>query len=199
MSFCPFKSEDLDAAKGVFAEALFRENKKSPFGADPFKVALSIWPEETGELPKALWVAHSARWHEDAEVLEMLSDLEEEAQAAIEESKLEKAAEIETPEFKKLIKAEMIAELRDMMKDRLIEAKDRTGAMDRLSKLMGLDEKPSNDDADASRILGVIHHRLAPMNEDEYANMARQQQSELQETLRIKAIELEAEDARVIN
>ena len=199
MSFCPFKSEDLAAAKGVFAEALFRENKKSPFGADPFKVALSIWPEETGELPKALWVAHSARWHEDAEVLEMLSDLEEETQAAIEESKLEKAAEIETPEFKKLVKAEMIAELRDMMKNRLIEAKDRTGAMDRLSKLMGLDEKPSNDDADASRVLGVIHHRLAPMNEEEYANMARQQQSELQETLRIKAIELEAEDARVIN
>lgn len=199
MSFCPFNSEDLAAAKGVFAEALFRENEKSPFGADPFKVALSIWPEETGELPKALWVAHSARWHEDAEVLEMLSELEEETQAAIEESKLEKAAEIETPEFKKLIKAEMIAELRDMMKDRLIEAKDRTGAMDRLSKLMGLDEKPSNDDADASRVLGVIHHRLAPMNEEEYANMARQQQSELQETLRIKAIELEAEDARVIN
>ena len=199
MSFCPFKSEDLAAAKGVFAEALFRENEKSPFGADPFKVALSIWPEETGELPKALWVAHSARWHEDAEVLEMLSELEEETQAAIEESKLEKAAEIETPEFKKLVKAEMIAELRDMMKDRLIEAKDRTGAMDRLSKLMGLDEKPSNDDADASRVLGVIHHRLAPMNEEEYANMARQQQSELQETLRIKAIELEAEDARVIN
>lgn len=199
MSFCPFKSEDLAAAKGVFAEALFRENKKSPFGADPFKVALSIWPEETGELPKALWVAHSARWHEDAEVIEMLSDLEEETQAAIEESKLEKAAEIETPEFKKLVKAEMIAELRDMMKDRLIEAKDRTGAMDRLSKLMGLDEKPNNDDADASRVLGVIHHRLAPMNEEEYANMARQQQSELQETLRIKAIELEAEDARVIN
>ena len=199
MSFCPFKSEDLAAAKGVFAEALFRENKKSPFGADPFKVALSIWPEETGELPKALWVAHSARWHEDAEVLEMLSELEEETQAAIEESKLEKAAEIETPEFKKLVKAEMIAELRDMMKDRLIEAKDRTGAMDRLSKLMGLDEKPNNDDADASRVLGVIHHRLAPMNEEEYANMARQQQSELQETLRIKAIELEAEDARVIN
>ena len=199
MSFCPFKSEDRAAAKGVFAEALFRENKKSPFGADPFKVALSIWPEETGELPKALWVAHSARWHEDAEVLEMLSELEEETQAAIEESKLEKAAEIETPEFKKLVKAEMIAELRDMMKDRLIEAKDRTGAMDRLSKLMGLDEKPSNDDADASRVLGVIHHRLAPMNEEEYANMARQQQSELQETLRIKAIELEAEDARVIN
>ena len=199
MSFCPFKSEDLAAAKGVFAEALFRENEKSPFGADPFKVALSIWPEETGELSKALWVAHSARWHEDAEVLEMLSELEEETQAAIEESKLEKAAEIETPEFKKLVKAEMIAELRDMMKDRLIEAKDRTGAMDRLSKLMGLDEKPSNDDADASRVLGVIHHRLAPMNEEEYANMARQQQSELQETLRIKAIELEAEDARVIN
>ena len=199
MSFCPFKSEDLAAAKGVFAEALFRENKKSPFGADPFKVALSIWPEETGELPKALWVAHSARWHEDAEVLEMLSDLEEETQSIIAEEKLEKAAEIETPEFKKLIKAEMIAELRDMMKDRLIEAKDRTGAMDRLSKLMGLDEKPSNDDADASRVLGVIHHRLAPMNEEEYANMARQQQSELQETLRIKAIELEAEDARVIN
>ena len=199
MSFCPFKSEDLAAAKGVFAEALFRENEKSPFGADPFKVALSIWPEETGELPKALWVAHSARWHEDAEVLEMLSELEEETQAAIEESKLEKAAEIETPEFKKLVKAEMIAELRDMMKDRLIEAKDRTGAMDRLSKLMGLDEKPSNDDADASRVLGVIHHRLAPMNEEEYANMAQQQQSELQETLRIKAIELEAEDARVIN
>ena len=199
MSFCPFNSEDLAAAKGVFAEALFRENKKSPFGADPFKVALSIWPEETGELPKALWVAHSARWHEDAEVLEMLSELEEETQAAIEESKLEKAAEIETPEFKKLVKAEMIAELRDMMKDRLIEAKDRTGAMDRLSKLMGLDEKPNNDDADASRVLGVIHHRLAPMNEEEYANMARQQQSELQETLRIKAIELEAEDARVIN
>ena len=199
MSFCPFKSEDLDAAKGVFAEALFRENKKSPFGADPFKVALSIWPEETGELPKALWVAHSARWHEDAEVIEMLSDLEEEAQSVIAEEKLEKAAEIETPEFKKLIKAEMIAELRDMMKDRLIEAKDRTGAMDRLSKLMGLDEKPSNDDADASRVLGVIHHRLAPMNEEEYANMARQQQSELQETLRIKAIELEAEDAKVIN
>ena len=199
MSFCPFKSEDLAAAKGVFAEALFRENKKSPFGADPFKVALSIWPEETGELPKALWVAHSARWHEDAEVIEMLSDLEEEAQSVIAEEKLEKAAEIETPEFKKLIKAEMIAELRDMMKDRLIEAKDRTGAMDRLSKLMGLDEKPNNDDADASRVLGVIHHRLAPMNEEEYANMARQQQSELQETLRIKAIELEAEDARVIN
>ena len=199
MSFCPFNSEDLAAAKGVFAEALFRENKKSPFGADPFKVALSIWPEETGELPKALWVAHSARWHEDSEVIEMLSDLEEDAQAAIEESKLEKAAEIETPEFKKLVKAEMIAELRDMMKDRLIEAKDRTGAMDRLSKLMGLDEKPNNDDADASRVLGVIHHRLAPMNEEEYANMARQQQSELQETLRIKAIELEAEDARVIN
>lgn len=199
MSFCPFNSEDLASAKGVFAEALFRENKKSPFGADPFKVALSIWPEETGELPKALWVAHSARWHEDAEVLEMLSELEEETQAAIEESKLEKAAEIETPEFKKLVKAEMIAELRDMMKDRLIEAKDRTGAMDRLSKLMGLDEKPNNDDADASRVLGVIHHRLAPMNEEEYANMARQQQSELQETLRIKAIELEAEDARVIN
>ena len=199
MSFCPFKSEDLAAAKGVFAEALFRENKKSPFGADPFKVALSIWPEETGELPKALWVAHSARWHEDAEVLEMLSDLEEEAQSIIAEEKLEKAAEIETPEFKKLVKAEMIAELRDMMKNRLIEAKDRTGAMDRLSKLMGLDEKPNNDDADASRVLGVIHHRLAPMNEEEYANMARQQQSELQETLRIKAIELEAEDARVIN
>ena len=199
MSFCPFNSEDLAAAKGVFAEALFRENKKSPFGADPFKVALSIWPEETGELPKALWVAHSARWHEDAEVIEMLSDLEEEAQSVIAEEKLEKAAEIETPEFKKLIKAEMIAELRDMMKDRLIEAKDRTGAMDRLSKLMGLDEKPSNDDADASRVLGVIHHRLAPMSEEEYANMARQQQSELQETLRIKAIELEAEDARVIN
>ena len=199
MSFCPFNSEDLAAAKGVFAEALFRENEKSPFGADPFKVALSIWPEETGELPKALWVAHSARWHEDAEVIEMLSDLEEESQSIIAEEKLEKAAEIETPEFKKLIKAEMIAELRDMMKDRLIEAKDRTGAMDRLSKLMGLDEKPSNDDADASRILGVIHHRLAPMNEEEYANMARQQQSELQETLRIKAIELEAEDARVIN
>ena len=199
MSFCPFKSEDLAAAKGVFAEALFRENEKSPFGADPFKVALSIWPEETGELPKALWVAHSARWHEDAEVVEMLSDLEEEAQSVIAEEKLEKAAEIETPEFKKLIKAEMIAELRDMMKDRLIEAKDRTGAMDRLSKLMGLDEKPSNDDADASRVLGVIHHRLAPMNEEEYANMARQQQSELQETLRIKAIELEAEDARVID
>lgn len=199
MSFCPFKSEDLAAAKGVFAEALFRENEKSPFGADPFKVALSIWPEESGELPKALWVAHSARWHEDAEVIEMLSDLEEEAQSVIAEEKLEKAAEIETPEFKKLVKAEMIAELRDMMKNRLIEAKDRTGAMDRLSKLMGLDEKPSNDDADASRILGVIHHRLAPMNEDEYANMARQQQSELQETLRIKAIELEAEDARVIN
>lgn len=199
MSFCPFKSEDLAAAKGVFAEALFRENEKSPFGADPFKVALSIWPEESGELPKALWVAHSARWHEDSEVIEMLSDLEEEAQSVIAEEKLEKAAEIETPEFKKLIKAEMIAELRDMMKDRLIEAKDRTGAMDRLSKLMGLDEKPSNDDADASRVLGVIHHRLAPMNEEEYANMARQQQSELQETLRIKAIELEAEDARVIN
>ena len=199
MSFCPFKSEDLAAAKGVFAEAHFRENKKSPFGADPFKVALSIWSEENGELPKALWVAHSARWHEDAEVIEMLSELEEETQAAIEESKLEKAAEIETPEFKKLVKAEMIAELRDMMKNRLIEAKDRTGAMDRLSKLMGLDEKPSNDDADASRVLGVIHHRLAPMNEEEYANMARQQQSELQETLRIKAIELEAEDARVIN
>ena len=199
MSFCPFNSEDLAAAKGVFAEALFRENEKSPFGADPFKVALSIWPEETGELPKALWVAHSARWHEDAEVIEMLSDLEEESQSIIAEEKLEKAAEIETPEFKKLIKAEMIAELRDMMKDRLIEAKDRTGAMDRLSKLMGLDEKPSNDDADASRVLGVIHHRLAPMNEEEYANMARQQQSELQETLRIKAIELEAEDARVIN
>ena len=199
MSFCPFKSEDLAAAKGVFAEALFRENKKSPFGADPFKVALSIWPEETGELPKALWVAHSARWHEDAEVIEMLSDLEEESQSIIAEEKLEKAAEIETPEFKKLVKAEMIAELRDMMKNRLIEAKDRTGAMDRLSKLMGLDEKPSNDDADASRVLGVIHHRLAPMNEEEYANMARQQQSELQETLRIKAIELEAEDARVIN
>ena len=199
MSFCPFNSEDLAAAKGVFAEALFRENEKSPFGADPFKVALSIWSEENGELPKALWVAHSARWHEDAEVLEMLSELEEETQAAIEESKLEKAAEIETPEFKKLVKAEMIAELRDMMKNRLIEAKDRTGAMDRLSKLMGLDEKPNNDDADAGRVLGVIHHRLAPMNEEEYANMARQQQSELQETLRIKAIELEAEDARVIN
>ena len=199
MSFCPFKSEDLAAAKGVFAETLFRENKKSPFGADPFKVALSIWPEETGELPKALWVAHSARWHEDAEVIEMLSDLEEESQSIIAEEKLEKAAEIETPEFKKLVKAEMIAELRDMMKNRLIEAKDRTGAMDRLSKLMGLDEKPNKDDADASRVLGVIHHRLAPMNEEEYANMARQQQSELQETLRIKAIELEAEDARVIN
>ena len=199
MSFCPFKSEDLAAAKGVFAEALFRENEKSPFGADPFKVALSIWPEESGELPKALWVAHSARWHEDAEVIEMLSDLEEDAQSIIAEEKLEKAAEIETPEFKKLVKAEMIAELRDMMRNRAIEAKDRTGAMDRLSKLMGLDEKPSNDDADASRVLGVIHHRLAPMNEEEYANMARQQQSELQETLRIKAIELEAEDARVIN
>ena len=199
MSFCPFNSEDLASAKGVFAEALFRENKKSPFGADPFKVALSIWPEETGELPKALWVAHSARWHEDAEVLEMLSELEEETQAAIEESKLEKAAEIETPEFKKLVKAEMIAELRDMMKNRLIEAKDRTGAMDRLSKLMGLDEKPSNDDADASRILGVIHHRLAPMNEDEYGDFVSNQQKKLQANIAKHEIELSAEDVKIIN
>lgn len=199
MSFCPFKSEDLAAAKGVFAEALFRENKKSPFGADPFKVALSIWPEETGELAKALWVAHSARWHEDAEVIEMLSDFEEESQSIVAEEKLEKAAEIETPEFKKLIKAEMIAELRDMMKNRLIEAKDRTGAMDRLSKLMGLDEKPAKDDAEAGRVLGVITHRLAPMNETDYTDFVAKQQRQLQVDIAKHEIELDAADAKLIN
>lgn len=183
MSFAPFTEDELADAKAAFALAYYEERRKAPFEPDPFKAALTLWNEDNGELQKALWVAHSAKWHKDAEVLEIVEEYADEAAEEYAQEKITKAAEIETPEFKRLVKAEMIAELRDMMKNQLVEAKDRTGAMDRLSKLMGLDEKPKLDDEDAGKVLGVIHHRLAPMTPDQFADFSRRQQGDLQNEL----------------
>lgn len=199
MSDCPFDADEVPKEKARFADALFRANAKSPLGANLLKVALSVWPEGEEGLSKALWATHSAKWQNDPEVAEIMAGLEAAAQTAAAEEGARKAAEIETPEFKGMVKAEMIAELRDMVKDRLIDPRDRTGAMDRLSKLMGLDEKPNRDNEDAGRVFGVIHHRLEPMTPDEYADMARQQQRGLQQTVRAKELELEHEHARRIN
>lgn len=191
-----FNDDELEQAKTAFAGAWYAERLASVFEPDPFKAALTIWNEENGMLPKALWIAHTARWQDDPDVIVMLREFEEEAKLEAEAEHLKEAAVIETDDFKQLVRFEMITELRQMLKNRFIDAKDRTGAMDRLSKLMGLDEKPAPVDPDGEgRVLGVIHHRLKPLNDDDFEKMARVQQGKLQNEL----IDLAATDAVTIN
>lgn len=203
MNTTPFNDDELDEAKLSFARAFFREKQTCAFDPDPFRAALTIWNEDNGQLPKALWAVHAAKWHKSPEIADMLAGFEDELADEERAEKIEAAAEIQTDEFKLLVKAEMIAELRKMMKNPLIEAKDRTGAMDRLSKLMNLDEKPKVDE-DTGKILGVIHHRLSPMTPDQFAEFSRRQQGDLQNELVSMAegeiIDITAEpDVRTIN
>ena len=195
MNVAPFNDDELTEAKVSFARAFFREKQVCAFEPDPFRAALTLWNEDNGQLPKALWAVHAAKWHKDPEVIDMLSELADEVTEEEKAEKVAAAAEIQTEEFKLLVKAEMITELRKMMKNPLIEAKDRTGAMDRLSKLMALDEKRVDDDDAEGKVRGYIGLPLVGVNPTDFAQMARMQQSNLQS----KLLELAAEDAKVIN
>lgn len=205
MSFCPFNDDELSEAKIAFAKAYYAERLRSPFDKDAhFKAALVIWPEDRGLLPKALWAVHSAKWQEDPEVIAILDELADEAEEEAAQDKIEKAKEILTEEFKLIVRAEMVAELRTIIKNPMIEAKDRTGAMDRLSKLMNLDEKPPKTDEDAGRILGIIQHELRPLADDgsvvPFPDRVRSQQQKLQRDIAAHELTLDGgEDARLIN
>lgn len=194
MNVTPFKADELPAAKQAFAEAFVAERARSPFKPDPFRAALTVWNEDNGQLPRALWVAHAAKWHEDPDVLQYLADVDQEAEAERQAEKLVEAQAMATDDFKALVKFEGIQAMRDIMKNPVAESKDRIAAFDRLSKSLNLDEKPKVDE-DAGKILGVIQHRLAPMNPAEFAEFAFKQQSELNGNL----IELAASDVRTIN
>lgn len=196
----PFIPEDqIASAKLRYAEALRAYKLHSPFDREaPFKAALTIWPEEDGKLPIALWAVHGQRWFEDEEVVAYIEEMNEEAAEEARQAKLQAAAEIMSPEMKLLIKSEMIAQLRKDMVNAAHDLKERTAAMDRLSKLLNLDEKAVVD-PDEGRVLGVIHHRLAPMTDDEYAAFARKQQDGLQAEVNAKMIELDAADVRIVN
>lgn len=195
MNATPFKADELPAAKQAFAEAFLAERARSPFKPDPFRAALTVWNEENGQLPRALWVAHAGRWQEDPQVLEYIAEVDEEANIEREAEKLVKAQEMTSEDFKTLVKFEGIQAMREIMKNPIVESKDRIAAFDRLSKSLNLDEKPKVEDGDAGKILGVIQHRLAPMNPEQFAQFAFKQQSELNGDL----IELAANDVRTIN
>jgi hypothetical protein len=194
MNVTPFKADELPAAKQAFAEAFLAERARSPFKPDPFRAALTVWNEDNGQLPRALWVAHAARWHEDAEVLSYVAEVDKEAEAERLAERMTEAQAMATDDFKALIKFEGAQAMRQIMNNPIAESKDRIAAFDRLSKSFNLDEKPKVDE-NAGQILGVIQHRLAPMNPEQFAQFAFQQQSELSGEL----LELAASDVRTIN
>jgi len=194
MSNSPFPEEELADAKVAFAKAWLAEIRSSPFKPDPFKAVLRLWNEENGKLPRALWVAHSGKWHDDPEVLDAIEEMQDQEQEEIKSEKAAKIAFTKSDEFKETIRYEMIEAMRADMNNKQLEPKDRQGASDRLSKLMALDEKPNADD-NTGKILGVIQHRLEPMNPDEFKVYARTQQAELQGEL----IELTASDVQPIH
>ena len=190
MQTTPFNEAEIADAKAAFAEAFNAERLRSPFGEpDPFRAALTIWNEDNGQLPRALWVAHAAKWHKDPEVIAIVEEAKEEERQrreAIEEEKIPL-----TPEE---VRKHVLKIGYQISSNPLVEPRDRIAPLDRMSKAAGSDAKP-NDDDNAGKILGVIQHRLAPMNPTEFAEFAFQQQSELQGDL----VELAASDVRVIN
>ncbi|UUV44516.1 terminase small subunit [Rhodobacter phage RcMotherGoose] len=203
MNVTPFKADELPAAKQAFAEAFLAERARSPFKPDPFRAALTVWNEDNGQLPRALWVAHAARWHDDPEVLEYVATVDAEAEAERQAEKIVEASAMQTEDFKALVKFEGIQAMRDIMKNATVESKDRIAAFDRLSKSLNLDEKPVVDDT-AGRILGVIQHELKPVDAAgvvvPFDDRVRNQQRALQTQVAAFEIELEGGDnARLVN
>lgn len=194
MSFSPFNEADIDDAKEAFALALDADQQANPFGKpDPFRAALTIWNEDNGELNKALWVAHSARWHESDDVLAIIDDLKEERKKAVAE-----LHEAKIPKTAEEVRLHILRIGYEISNNTQVEARDRIAALDRMAKAAGADLKGA-DEPDAGRVLGVIHHRLQPMNHAEFSAFARQQQSELQGELAGVLEEAGGENARLIN
>lgn len=193
----PFDATELDDAKFAFAQAFQAERVRcaGTFETpDTFRAALTIWNEENAMLPRALWVAHVAKWTEDPDVIAHLDDFAEEAEEEVRNEKAAKAAETKTPEYKEMLRLEIMTEMREIMKGKMQDAKDRISAADRLAKLANLDEKPVVDPTEG-QVLGIIHHRLAPMDAPTFEAAAAKQQADLQHEL----IELTANDATLIN
>lgn len=188
MQAAPFNEADIPDAKAAFAEAFNAERLRTPFGEpDPFRAALTIWNEENGQLPRALWVAHAAKWHKDPDVIAFIEEEKEAVKEATQEEKLALVRD------KKALKEHLLLKLIGTL-DVTFEPKDVKDLANEIARYAGLHETPSDDD-NTGKILGVIQHRLAPMNPEQFAEFAYKQQSELQGDL----VELAASDVRVIN
>lgn len=187
MSLCPFNETELTDAKQAFAEAYLADRAANPFAPDPFRAALTIWNEANGKLPRALWVAHAAQWHKDPDVTAFIDEADE---AVVEEVKEQKLALIRD---KVALKEHLLLKLVKTL-DLASEPKDVKELANEIAKYSGLHETPSDDD-NTGKILGVIHHRLQPMNEEQFAQYARTQQAELQGDL----IDLAASDVQPIH
>lgn len=196
MSNNPFKEEDVSDAKSAFADAWLNEIRLNPFKPDPFRAALTIWNEDKGTLNLALWVAHSGKWNEDAEVLEYV----EEAKAiAIAEADAEKFKFVRNKELGREFVAERLyARLAlENDSDKLVKIANE------IAKLEGFHEKP-NDDGETGRILGIIQHELKPVDASgvaiPYDDRVRNQQRALQVQVAAFEKELEGGDnARLVN
>lgn len=198
MNLTPFKADELPAAKQAFAEAFLAERARSPFKPDPFRAALTVWNEDNGQLPRALWVAHAAKWQDDPDVIAVIAAADKEAAAerdAEEEAKIPKTAEE--------VRAHILRVGFEISNNTLVEAKDRIAALDRMAKATGADVKPELDD-NAGRILGVIQHELKPVDAAgvvvPFDDRVRNQQRALQTQVAAFEIELEGGDnARLVN
>jgi hypothetical protein len=196
MSTPHFKEEELADAKQAFAEAWLAEAARSPFKPDPFRAALTVWNEDNGQLPRALWVAHAAKWHETAEVLAFV----ENAFDAIKEESLEEKLVI-IRDKDKLAEAVMLK-----LYDTLMLAHDPDSVVKlskELTEVAGARKKPADDDL-SGRIIGVIQHELKPIDKTgqaiPYDDRVRNQQRSLQNEVAAFEIELEGgENARLIN
>lgn len=197
MTQCPFKDEELQQAKEDFAYEWFVEQKSAAFGdPNPIKAALRLWNEGNGSVGKAMWVGVASGWTEDDEVKNIVKGLYEQAEAEEFEYRQSLAEKLNTPEYKAQMRHKIIENMVTVMESVSAKASEKVQAADRISKLLALDEKPVLDDeTHKDHTINVIHHRLRPMEGDQFDDYARGQQAQLQR----KLVELTADDATVLN
>ena len=197
MNATPFNADELQGAKQAFAEAFNAERLRNPFAEpDPFRAALTIWNEDNGQLPRALWVAHAAKWHKDPDVIAFVDEAKEQAKAA---NNVERLTLIRD---KTALKEHLLMKLVSTL-DLTFEPKDVKELANEIAKYAGLHEAPA-DDLNTGRIIGVIQHELKPVDAAgvvvPFDERVRSQQRALQGQVAAFEIELEGGDnARLVN
>lgn len=186
---------ELHEAKLQYARAKLARRKFHPFDCtDPYKISFDAYG--TNRVDLALHVVGVLRFHEMPEIDAMVEQLRREEANAIQEKDIAVSETIKTPEFKAKMRVNVMEQMQDIMENTLIDAADRIKAADRICKLMSLDEDAKGDDEHLKdRSYNVIHHELAPMDEDGYDEFAEKQQAQLQK----KLAKMMPEDAKVIN
>jgi hypothetical protein len=177
----PFGTEDIAAAKRDFAAAFVSVAGGNFLTVEDraARAALSLWGEHNNALAIGLWVANvnAGNWINDPEVIALIDEVKTEALV------------VGLP-TKEQVKAEIVAEMRDVMKSKFADPKDRIAAADRLAKVYGIDEKPAVDADDASKPKGFIGVSVTIASPDDFAMKVYRQQTQLQGEL----IEMSAND-----